>query len=43
MMQTLAVIDDDEDVKMSSPDDLIPSIKKLNQATINKIGNCLLE
>ena len=43
MMQTLAVIDDEEDVKMASPDDQIPSIKKLNEATINKIGNYLLD
>jgi hypothetical protein len=43
MMQTLEVIDDDEDVKMASPDDLLPSIKKLNEATINKIGNSLLD
>lgn len=39
-MQTLTVVDDD-DVQMAFPEDLIPSIKKLNEATINKIGNHL--
>ena len=39
----IPVIEDDEDVKMASPEDLIPSIKKLNDATINKIGNSLLD
>ena len=38
-MQSITVGEDEDVLMTTSPDDLIPSIKKLNEATINKIGN----